>query len=96
MLDPQALIQQYQVEIAELKSMLREREMGGGGAAASGAISYDAMKGGKKESNNDMEKRLEELKSLILTGDKVQGGSGSKGVSCPFYAWRSNSERHLR
>lgn len=30
LVDPQALIQQYQSEIAELRALLREKEMGGG------------------------------------------------------------------
>ncbi|WVF69082.1 hypothetical protein IAT40_003856 [Kwoniella sp. CBS 6097] len=61
--DPQALIQQYQNEIAELRAQLREKEATGG--TKSGSSKSD------KEKNEAMEKRLSELKSMILTSVSV-------------------------
>jgi hypothetical protein len=61
------LIQQYQEEIAELKAKLRDRDEGVSsvmmtpGAGDKGKVATGKAKG-------DMERRLEELKSLILTG----------------------------
>ncbi|WVW85104.1 hypothetical protein I302_107141 [Kwoniella bestiolae CBS 10118] len=56
--DPQALIQQYQNEIAELRAQLREKEIHGGNK-------------NEREKNDAMEKRLNELKSMILTSVNV-------------------------
>ncbi|KAK6907889.1 hypothetical protein I203_101890 [Kwoniella mangroviensis CBS 8507] len=56
--DPHALIQQYQNEIAELRAQLREKEMHGGNKT-------------EREKNEAMEKRLNELKSMILTSVNV-------------------------
>lgn len=66
LVDPQALIQQYQNEIADLRALLREKGIDGNMASSS-------LKG--KESNQAMEKRLEELKSLILTSSNVPSTS---------------------
>lgn len=63
LVDPQALIAQYQNEIADLRALLREKGLDGA------MPSNGAVKG--KESNQAMEKRLEELKSLILTSSNV-------------------------
>lgn len=73
LVDPQALIQQYQNEIAELRALLREKGIDGAGAA-SGAGVVKGLAG--KESNQAMEKRLEELKSLILTSSNVNTDPG--------------------
>ncbi|WRT66744.1 uncharacterized protein IL334_003707 [Kwoniella shivajii] len=56
--DPHALIQQYQSEIAELRAQLREKEVSGGNKTDS-------------QNNEAMEKRLNELKSMILTSVNV-------------------------
>ncbi|WWC88295.1 uncharacterized protein L201_003203 [Kwoniella dendrophila CBS 6074] len=56
--DPQALIQQYQNEIAELRAQLLEKETVGGNK-------------NEREKNEAMEKRLNELKSMILTSVTV-------------------------
>ena len=64
LVDPQALIAQYQNEIADLRALLREKGLDGAMPSSNGAV-----KG--KESNQAMEKRLEELKSLILTSNNV-------------------------
>ncbi|WWC62984.1 uncharacterized protein I303_105582 [Kwoniella dejecticola CBS 10117] len=56
--DPHALIQQYQNEIAELRAQLREKETGGSSS-------------NEREKNEAMEKRLNELKSMILTSVTV-------------------------
>ncbi|KAK4685751.1 hypothetical protein P7C73_g4393, partial [Tremellales sp. Uapishka_1] len=60
--DPQALIQQYQNEIAELKALLREKEDGGG----------ERISKVEAQKNLEAEKRLKELKSLILTSGTVR------------------------
>ncbi|KAK8858917.1 hypothetical protein IAR55_003148 [Kwoniella newhampshirensis] len=60
--DPHALIQQYQTEIAELKAQLREKENGGETIGSSK---------GEREKNDAMEKRLNELRSMILTSVNV-------------------------
>lgn len=70
LVDPQALIAQYQNEIADLRALLREKGLDG--AMPSGSAS-GGVKG--KESNQAMEKRLEELKSLILTSNNVPSSS---------------------
>ncbi|WVR06672.1 hypothetical protein IAU60_003704 [Kwoniella sp. DSM 27419] len=61
--DPQALIQQYQNEIAELRAQLRDKEL------------YDGQHAGSSKSdrhkNEAMERRLNELKSMILTSVSV-------------------------
>lgn len=64
LVDPQALIAQYQNEIADLRALLREKGLDGAMPNSNGVA-----KG--KESNQAMEKRLEELKSLILTSNNV-------------------------
>lgn len=64
--DPQALIQQYQNEIAELRAQLREK--GTEGASSSGA----------KGENDEAAKRLEELKSLILNKSNVNEDRGAE------------------
>ncbi|OCF39719.1 centromeric protein E [Kwoniella heveanensis CBS 569] len=61
--DPQALIQQYQNEIAELRAQLREKEATGGSKAGSSK--------NDRANNEAMEKRLNELKSMILTSVSV-------------------------
>ncbi|WVQ96601.1 hypothetical protein IAU59_003706 [Kwoniella sp. CBS 9459] len=61
--DPHALIQQYQTEIAELRAQLREKEATG--SSRTGSSKSD------KEKNEAMEKRLNELKSMILTSVTV-------------------------
>lgn len=82
MLDPQALIQQYQEEIAELRSMLHAKEMGVGQGTGMGMGKGDPVKKDKNSnSNGEMEKRLEELKSLILTGGAQGGDERVKEVS---------------
>ena len=68
LVDPQALIQQYQNEIAELKALLREKEIVGAPTAPSSK--------GERTKNAAMEKRLTELKSLILNSVNV----GSDGL----------------
>ncbi|KIR52974.1 centromeric protein E [Cryptococcus gattii Ru294] len=60
--DPQALIQQYQNEIADLKAQLRAKEEGGGTIGSKS----------EKEKNEAMEKRLNELRSMILTSVNVR------------------------
>nr|XP_031858541.1 uncharacterized protein CI109_006064 [Kwoniella shandongensis]KAA5525613.1 hypothetical protein CI109_006064 [Kwoniella shandongensis] len=60
--DPHALIQQYQTEIAELRAQLREKENGGDAVTSSK---------GEREKNDAMEKRLNELRSMILTSVNV-------------------------
>lgn len=73
MMDPQALIQQYQEEIAELRSMLQNKQMGnvnGTGVAAA------QDKRGKGSDQSDMEDRLNQLKSLILHGGGPGGSAG--------------------
>jgi centromeric protein E len=77
LVDPQALIAQYQNEIADLRALLREK--GIDGAIPSGSASGGGAKG--KESNQAMEKRLEELKSLILTSSNVPTSSDVE-VNC--------------
>jgi centromeric protein E len=78
MVDPQALIQQYQEEIAELKAMLREKEGSVGAAGMPLGGSVTAERGGGK-GKGEMERRLEELKSLILTGREAgERGSGEE------------------
>ncbi|WVQ84221.1 hypothetical protein IAT38_006372 [Cryptococcus sp. DSM 104549] len=61
--DPHALIQQYQSEIAELKAQLREKEAGGGTVGSKNEE--------QKAKNDAMEKRLNELRSMILTSVNV-------------------------
>jgi centromeric protein E len=68
--DPQALIQQYQNEIAELRALLREKELEGEETMTSKS---------SKDKNQAMEKRLNELKSLILTSVNVQSSTGTQG-----------------
>lgn len=68
LVDPQALIQQYQNEIAELRALLHEKGIDGAVAQAGEARG--------KESNQAMETRLEELKSLILTSSNVNTDTG--------------------
>ncbi|KAL7420485.1 Kinesin-like protein kip2 [Cryptotrichosporon argae] len=63
--DPEALIQQYQSEIAELRALLREKEEGQGSL---GSVRSDK----KKSSAMAMELRLNELKSLILTSGSME------------------------
>lgn len=80
MVDPQALIQQYQNEIAELRALLREKEMEGEETMTSKS---------SREKNQAMEKRLNELKSLILTSVNVQSSTGTHGqVSAPGFKIR--------
>lgn len=69
LVDPQALIQQYQNEIAELRALLREKGISGESAAGSRT---------EKGKNEAMEKRLEELKSLILTSSNVNEPSAGE------------------
>jgi centromeric protein E len=64
--DPQALIQQYQNEIAELRAQLREK--GTEGATSNGA----------RGDNDEAAKRLEELKSLILNKSNVNEDRGAE------------------
>lgn len=59
--DPEALIQQYQNEIADLKAQLRNKEF----EPPSMSSRSDRVK------NQEMESRLTELKSLILTSSSV-------------------------
>ncbi|BEI80502.1 hypothetical protein CcaverHIS002_0110310 [Cutaneotrichosporon cavernicola] len=59
--DPEALIQQYQNEIADLKAQLREKEFDN----PSMSSKSDRVK------SQEMESRLNELKSLILTSSSV-------------------------
>jgi centromeric protein E len=91
-IDPQALIQQYQNEIAELKALLREKEVVGGGSntgAGEGRTSKT-----EREKDLAMEKRLNELKSLILTSGNVQsGGDGPGEVSLTRSPFRSIPDR---
>ncbi|TYJ58389.1 hypothetical protein B9479_000935 [Cryptococcus floricola] len=63
--DPHALIQQYQNEIAELKAQLAAKDAG------AGTVGPKASKN-EKENNEAMEKRLNELKSMILTSVNVK------------------------
>lgn len=88
-MDPQALIQQYQEEIAELRSLLRNKEMGLPGDLGMGYASGAGAKGekGAKKGNGEMEKRLEELKSLILTG----GAEGNDDGRAKEVSWDSAS-----
>lgn len=65
--DPQALIQQYQEEIAELKAKLRDRDEGASSVMMTPGAG-DKGKAASGKAKGDMERRLEELKSLILTG----------------------------
>jgi len=70
--DPQALIQQYQNEIAELRARLEEKEIASAVVAPS-----------ERHRNEAMEKRLTELKSLILTSVNVRtSDNGAAEVSC--------------
>ncbi|EIW67645.1 hypothetical protein TREMEDRAFT_33548, partial [Tremella mesenterica DSM 1558] len=62
--DPQALIQQYQNEIAELRALLREREG-----------QETQVTKAEKQNNAALEKRLGELRSLILTSGNVRSPS---------------------
>lgn len=59
--DPEALIQQYQNEIADLKAQLREKEF----EPPSMSSKSDRVK------SQEMESRLTELKSLILTSSSI-------------------------
>lgn len=68
--DPEALIQQYQNEIAGLRALLQEKEQ---------HPSSVASKGGEK-SNAEMENRLNELKSLILTSTTIGDGDAEAGL----------------
>lgn len=84
--DPQALIQQYQEEIAELKAMLRERE--GSVSSVNTAVTPSRLDSGggterKVRGKGEMEKRLEELKSMILSGREAGEKGGSGDVSLP-------------
>ncbi|KAK1925901.1 P-loop containing nucleoside triphosphate hydrolase protein [Papiliotrema laurentii] len=69
--DPQALIQQYQNEIAELRALLREKEVGG---VQDFGVSTSRS---ERTKNEAMEKRLNELKSLILTSVNVNSSTGA-------------------
>ena len=76
--DPQALIQQYQNEIAELRALLREKDLDGeevkthkGDVSKCGFSSRFSLRLIQKQKNEAMEKRLNELKSLILTSGNV-------------------------
>ncbi|WVO18606.1 hypothetical protein L204_106325 [Cryptococcus depauperatus] len=70
--DPHALIQQYQEEIADLKAQLRAKE---GGLAGSKS---------EREKNDAMETRLNELRSLILTSVNVKSSdSGHPAAMIP-------------
>ena len=73
MMDPQALIQQYQEEIAELRSMLQNKQMDNG-SGTGGTAAQD--KRGKGNDQSDMEDRLIQLKSLILHGGGLGGSVG--------------------
>ncbi|ORX37049.1 P-loop containing nucleoside triphosphate hydrolase protein [Kockovaella imperatae] len=75
--DPQALIQQYQNEIAELRALLREKETNVGPPNGSRS---------DRTKNEAMEKRLNELRSLILTSNNVSTmePSGSEGMARPL------------
>jgi centromeric protein E len=86
-LDPQALIQQYQQEIAELKAMLKGKASGALGAGnAVGMKTLDegnprAAGMAEAQKKTEIERRLEELKSMIITGGTVGDGEGSSQVS---------------
>lgn len=62
-MDPEALIQQYQNEIAELRAQLRDKEL------------HPSAKLPKPE--KDMEARMRELMSLILTSSSVENNVGT-------------------
>lgn len=81
LVDPQALIQQYQVEIAELRALLREKEDEIVASPMHTGIRRKSK--GDREKDKAMERRLEELKSLILTSvnvDTVADGTGAVGL----------------
>ncbi|TXT13257.1 hypothetical protein VHUM_00624 [Vanrija humicola] len=67
--DPEALIQQYQNEIAGLRALLQEKEQHPSSAPSKG-----------DKSNAEMENRLNELKSLILTSTTIGDGDGDAGL----------------
>jgi centromeric protein E len=64
LVDPQALIQQYQNEIAELRALIREKGIDGSGS------------GSKGQENEPMLERLQELKSRILTSSNIHEDNG--------------------
>jgi centromeric protein E len=64
-------------QIAELRALLREKEMEGEETMTNKS---------SREKNQAMEKRLNELKSLILTSVNVQSSTGTHGqVSGPAF-----------
>jgi len=63
LVDPQALIQQYQNEIAELRALIREKGIDG---ATSGA----------RQEDGPLYERLQELKSRILTSNNITEDNG--------------------
>ena len=75
MFDPQALIQQYQEEIAELKAQLREFEAGGVAPSEVRQCPHPSGRAvwahAQRQKNEAMEHRLAELKSMILTSVNV-------------------------
>jgi centromeric protein E len=64
LVDPQALIQQYQNEIAELRALIREK--GIDGASSSGA----------RQESEPLYERLQELRSRILTSSNITEDNG--------------------
>ena len=64
LVDPQALIQQYQNEIAELRALIRDKGIDGPGSS-----------GGRQE-NEPLYERLQELKSRILTSNNITEDNG--------------------
>lgn len=77
--DPEALIQQYQSEIADLKALLREKELTPTNTATSKS---DRRK--TQQKNQEMESRLNELKSLILTSASIDVASHAAGSATPM------------
>jgi centromeric protein E len=70
LVDPQALIQQYQNEIAELRALIREKGIDGTGSS-----------GIKGQENEPLFERLQELKSRILTSSNIHEDNGEN--VCP-------------
>ena len=69
LVDPQALIQQYQNEIAELRALIREKGI-------------DATSGARQE-DGPLYERLQELKSRILTSSNITEDNG-ENVRHPY------------
>jgi centromeric protein E len=73
-MDPEALIQQYQNEIAELRAMLYEKE-NSTDKPLKGEVSYGYLGPTDIKQQMGLEKRLNELRSLILTSTSVDSAA---------------------